>query len=380
MEVLMVSFGLAGGSFAALKNIAEIPHQKLHFTILGLGNYENTSDQYKVVAIPYMRYDGTWGHLASKYSLLGFLLQLPLYTSTILYILKHKPSLIVFNGLATMLPLVIFTKLIGIKSVLSFRSWWDHDRFKAIEWLVKIYCRQVDLCYANSIGTKKNLTQIIDEKKIKVVSHHANSIYFQHKNRLNLKKRSNVLNKFVILYVGRIDEEKHCDFMIQMIKHFEKNNQIKFLFAGEGRLKDEIIELEKKQANVQYLGFISSAQELSDIYTTADVLLSNADETYFARPAVEALASGTPVMIFRVPAIGEKILKNIEVPDSMVPMEIGWIIDHRKKDETIKLIQSLSTSNLAENMRTSSQTHAKKYYSKDPNIELQNDFVNLIEH
>lgn len=369
-KVLMITSGLAGGSFMALKNLAEADKGKFSYTILGLGRYKNISTKFHIISIPYFRYDGYWGHIAAKYPVLSFLFQIPLYVSAVFLFIFLSPKIIIFNGLATMLPLLPFAVLLRKKIVLSFRSWWDHERFQTIEPLVKFTGRFVDLTYVNSSGTKNNFAKVYPKNRIIVIGHHALPVYFEKRDRKKLRKEYGLENTFTILYVGRIDEEKHCDFMIQLIQKFQKNKKLVFLFVGEGKLKPEIENLQKKITTVRYLGFINDPRKLAELYTIADVLWSNADETYLARPAIEALATGTPLIVFRVPAIGEKILKNMEIPDSIVPADIGWIIDHRKMKESMEFILDLSRSMKAEKKRITAAEYAKKYYYKNPNEKL----------
>lgn len=380
-KVLMITPSLTGGSFMAFKNLAEADREHFSYTILGLGKHDSISPDFKVINIPYPRYDGYWGHVCAKYSIIGFLFEIPLYISAVFFMIFLNPKVVIFNGLATMLPLMPFAVLSRKKIVLSFRSWWDRERFKSIELIVRFSGKFIDLIYVNSEGTKENLKYVYLEEKIVVIGHHANGIYFKKRDRTALREKWRIEGgACVILYVGRMDEEKHCDFMLELIRKMRQNKKLLFLFAGEGTLKPQVEALQKEIDIVRYLGFINDPHKLAEIYTVADVLWSNADETYFARPAVEALATGTPLMVFRVPAIGEKILKGIEIKDSLVPKEIGWIIDHRKMNETLKLITDVVENNDTAKLRKSSQKYAQEHYKKNPNQELAHRMDQLVTH
>jgi len=370
-NALMMTFGLAGGSFTALRHLAELPGSKLSFIIVGLGNYDKKHKEFKVHNIPFFRYDGITGHLSSKYIFFGVLLQIPLFIFTLILIFFYRPKIMVFNGLTTMIPILPVVKLLGIKVVLSFRSWWDKKRFIRIEPIVKWFGNLIDLAYVNSTGTKNNLSSILPSEKIMVVEHHADRIYFKKRNRELLRKKHMVDDKTVFLYVGRIDEEKHCQHIFEIANKLRNNKDILFMFIGTGLLKNELIKLENKLSNIKYLGFVNSPKDLVDMYTMADIIISNSDETYLARPAVESLACGTPIMIPILPAMGEKIREgNARVPKSLVPDKIGWLIDIKDTNSVIKLITQKKFHNQALAKRPGCKSYAKMKYYLDPNVKL----------
>ncbi|MCL4386049.1 MAG: hypothetical protein M1326_07035 [Cyanobacteria bacterium] len=100
------------------------------------------------------------------------------------------------------------------------------------------------------------------------------------------------------------------------------------------------------------------------------MLWSYADETYLAKPAVESLASGTPILIPDVPALIKKAKEKIRINTSLVPKEIGWIVDKENLDEIIKLIIGLKENRLMLNkMKNNCYKFALERHSKK-NIEF----------
>jgi glycosyltransferase involved in cell wall biosynthesis len=364
--ILMITPALAGGSFIALKQFAEAASQQFDCKILGLGLYKNQSIHYKVINIPYFRYDGLWGHLASKFTIFGFLSEIPLYLISIYYLIKLKPKIVIFNGLATMIPLILPSKLLGIKIVLSFRSWWDEKRFGFIKKIMLMIGKYVDLAFVNSNGSNNNLSKIILSNKIITIGHHANMVYFQKRDRNKLRTDWNISNKFIISFVGRIDDEKFCPFLFKCIREFKHDSRYQFYFVGNGRLVSDVKQLEKDQNNVRYLGFISKTEQLAEIYTITDLLWSYADETYFARPAIEAISCGTPVIFPSIPSIGEKIINKVKIKKSFLDKNIGWMIDLHL-NQTINTIKRIRNLNLTTKKRKYCTQYGLKNYYKDPN-------------
>lgn len=375
--VLMITPALSGGSFIALKQFAEASNKQFDCKILGLGLYPNRSAFFQVINIPYFRYDGLWGHLASKFTIFGIISEIPLYVAAIYYIIKLKPQIIIFNGLATLIPLIVPSKLFKCKIVLSFRSWWDEKRFKYIKKIIVVLGKYVDLAFVNSTGSNNNLSKILTPNKIITIGHHAHNIYFQKRNRNKLRINWNINNKFVISFVGRIDEEKFCPFLFQCIRKFKNDRHYQFYFAGSGRLVPVIKRLEKDQNNVRYLGFINDSEKLAEIYTVSDLLWTYADETYFARPAIEAISCGTPVIFPSTPAIGEKIINNIKIKKSFFDKNIGWMID-LNLNQTVNTIKKIRNLGLATEKRQYCKEYGIKHFQNDPNKILVTKCSQLI--
>lgn len=365
--VLIITPSLVGGSWVALKQLAEIPNQRFRYIVLGLGNYKAKHKNFRVIAIPYFRYDSYAGHLASKYTVLGVIYKIPLYLISTLFILFLRPEIIIFNGLTTLIPLLLLTKALGIKVVLSFRSWFDEERFALIKGFLKFCGKSIDLAFVNSKGTEENLSIILPKERIFLVEHHADKIFFKQKNRIELRQKWNVNDKFIVLYVGRIDREKLCNSLFEFIKRLKNEKGTLFLFIGEGMLKKELIELQKRHNIVKYLGFIDDRHKLSEFYSIADIVWSCADESYLARPAIEALASGTPIIIPSTPAMGEKINKKVEINKSLFPQEIGWVINLENPQSVINLLLEIKDKKLALQKREKCFEYAKLHYLKDDN-------------
>lgn len=374
--VLLITPALVGGSWIALKQLAEMPNKQFRYIVLGLGNYNVRHKNFTVINIPYFRYDSYAGHFASKYTILGIIYEIPLYLISSLFVLFLKPKIVICNGLITLIPLLPIVKLMKSKTILSFRGWFDEARFGKIKKFLQFCGKFIDLTFVNSKGTKVNFSAVIPKEKIIIIEHHAHRKFFQKRDRFKLRKEWKMNDKFVILYVGRIDEEKHCDFLIKLIKKLKNKKNILFLFVGEGRLKKEVINLEKKYGTVKYLGFIADVGKLSEIYSIADVVWSHADESYLSRPAVESLASGTPIIIPSIPAIGEKINKDVRISKSLFPQEVGWIVD-LDISSAAHLILNIKDKKLALQKRKKCLEYAKQHYFKDNSLFLLEKLAQL---
>lgn len=135
---------------------------------------------------------------------------------------------------------------------------------------------------------------------------------------------------------------------------------------GSGELVTILKKLEKKRKNVRYLGYIYDRAKLRDLYKSADLVWSFADETYIARPAVEALACGTPVLIVDAPAVLRKAAHGIKISHELIPKNIGWVVDKDDLEEILELVNRIKRENIIdENIRANCMEYARKRHNKN---------------
>jgi glycosyltransferase involved in cell wall biosynthesis len=110
-----------------------------------------------------------------------------------------------------------------------------------------------------------------------------------------IRKKYGIIEKHILLYVGRIASEKDVMMLPEINKALPnklKNNS-HWLVVGDGPMKGEL----EKQApdNMTLTGFIEGP-ELANIYATADVFVFPSASETFGNVVLEAMACGTPVV------------------------------------------------------------------------------------
>jgi glycosyltransferase involved in cell wall biosynthesis len=120
-----------------------------------------------------------------------------------------------------------------------------------------------------------------------------------------LNKNFHGSDEFSVLFVGRLDEQKGLDVLLRAIEYLETTHsfskrKISFLICGAGPMTDEVRKFAQKRDNVDHLGFISE-EELPKIYRAADLFILPSRHETFGLVAIEAMASGLPVVASNIP-------------------------------------------------------------------------------
>lgn len=112
----------------------------------------------------------------------------------------------------------------------------------------------------------------------------------------------------VIGFAGRFVEEKRPDLLIKALDVIsEKYPNAKIVFAGEYDIKYENTWERHKDLVDQYrdrlvfLGLLHDMQAMADFFAACDVLALTSDSECFALVQVEAMLSGTPVVMTNTP-------------------------------------------------------------------------------
>lgn len=189
----------------------------------------------------------------------------------------------------------------------------EHDRTNGNprEWVVNMEkrgCREADLVVANSHRTRQELVEWygIDPGKVRVIYNGIDLDKFQGPISRELKKPG----EDVALFVGRLTIQKGVWHFLHAARQVvDQKPEAKFVVVGSGpdmgHLIDTAINL-GIQKNVLFTGKISD-QELIAAYRMCDVFVMPSVNEPFGIVALEALASGKPVIMSKSAGVSEVI-------------------------------------------------------------------------
>ncbi|MGH3912844.1 MAG: glycosyltransferase [Pseudonocardiaceae bacterium] len=111
----------------------------------------------------------------------------------------------------------------------------------------------------------------------------------------------------MLVHCGRLSPEKHVERSVDTVAELhESGERVRLIIAGDGPRR-EALQRRAVGLPITFLGFVPDRGEVAKLLATADVSLAPGPHETFGLAALEALASGTPVVVSRSSALREII-------------------------------------------------------------------------
>ncbi len=201
------------------------------------------------------------------------------------------------------------------------KGYFDKSSKKIVEYLTMFYC---DKTARELIVPTEKTYRLFKEKyhydkPINVIPTGMDVERF-HQENLDVKKltsiRKNLKIKatdFVILFVGRLAEEKNIPFLIQVMKRIsQKAPNAKLYLVGDGPDKqayEELVKEEKLENKVFLVGKVAFP-EMPYYYNIADLFVTASTTETQGLTVIEAMASSVPVL-----AIDDEAFRTVVIDD-----------------------------------------------------------------
>ena len=195
-----------------------------------------------------------------------------------------------------------YAKKYNIKTILRVET-----NLKSNIFFLKRYIKQLILIfffsyfdYFLSIGKlNKNfyLHHGVNKKKIFDAPYFVDNNFFKNKKNHILKKKLNLNEKNIILFVGKlIDRKKPLDFL-KLASLCAKKKNVHFIMIGDGNLKKKCVQFinKKKLKNITIVGFLNQ-KKLAEYYSIGDLFIMTSDYETWGLTINEAMASNLPVI------------------------------------------------------------------------------------
>lgn len=154
------------------------------------------------------------------------------------------------------------------------------------------------------------LTNIGFTKEIVPISCGINLEVYNEKNDGEyLRGKYNLPAKPILLYLGRLDKEKNIDLVLRALKDALKKVDIHFVVAGKGHQSEHLKKLTKElglEANVTFTGYVSE-EDKPNLYALADCFVNGGEAELQCIAAMEAMATGLPVIGIDAVALPELV-------------------------------------------------------------------------
>ncbi len=247
------------------------------------------------------------------------------------------------------------------------KGYFEKSSKKLVEYLTKFYCDKTatELIVPTSKTYKLFKEKYKVEKNINIIPtgieverFYKESINL--KELLELKKTLNIGKKdFVLLFVGRLGEEKNVEFLIKAHKELVKEDpNIKLIIVGDGPDKEKYEELTSKLELEKNIIFTGKAawEEMPYYYHIADVFVTASKTETQGLTVIEAMASNL------IP-----VCMKDEAFESMITDELNGLL-FRTQEEYIKDIMRLHDNPnelevFNKQARIQAETYSSKYYA-----------------
>ena len=233
------------------------------------------------------------------------------------------------GGNLLIIPMII-AKILRKKTILvlsgsSFESFKSSNSYLTslitiFEYINRILSNHI-IVYSKNLINQWNLRKF--KNKISISSRH-----FINFDIFNIKK-SIQDRKELVGYIGRLSEEKGISVLIKALPIAIKNTKnIEFIIVGDGKLKDEIQDIIRKnnlENRVKIIGWIPH-ENIPDLLNELKLLVLPSYTEGLPNIILEAMACGTPVLATSVGA----------VPDIINDKETGFIISENNPNSIVE--------------------------------------------
>ncbi len=226
----------------------------------------------------------------------------------------------------------------------------------------KIILKNCDVCTVNSEATKNEVVRRFPEfsNKLNIIPMGVDTKIFSKNNRIKNKFKQ-YKNKKIILFVGRLNEQKGVDYLIKAIPIVKnKFPNTLLLVIGEGEYKRELEKLVSSLSvneNIKFLGAIEH-KKTADYYNLADVFVlpsitSKIGTEGLGLVLLEAMACGTCVIATSSGGIKFIVRDN----------ENGLLVRERNEiDLANNIIKVLSDKKLRDKLAENGRNYVKEKY------------------
>lgn len=245
-------------------------------------------------------------------------------------------------------------------------GYFDKPSKKVIEYITKFYCDKTatelivpsEKTYAlfkekykfdrnvhivpTGIDVKRFYRETLDKKKIQ-----------------DIKDKYKLNNHKVIIYVGRLAEEKNVNLLIEAQSFLAKKTNVKLLIVGNGPDIDNYKKLSKKLKQEENITFVGAVpwEEIPYYYASADIFATPSVTETQGLTVIEAMASSLPVM-----CAYDSAFENTVVDD------LNGKFFKNKKEYKKYMLDILTDEKKLEKMskqaRITADTHSLKYYAE----------------
>lgn len=271
---------------------------------------------------------------------------------------------------------VVFGKFAGIKNIITCRrdmGFWYNKKILNILFYCNRYTKRI---LVNSNAIKNNTIEVekVKENKIDVIYNGIDlkKIELTKKVDLSFKFSEVSKNDKIVGIVANFNRHvKRVDIFIKAIKIvITKYRDVKFIIIGDGKLKQELINLAKKCKVNEYIIWAGAKKDPVPYIKRFDIGVISSDSEGFCNAILEYMAAEVPVIATEVGGNLE-LIKN-GCTGFMIPKG-DYVLLSRK------ILQLLENDQLAQNLVKNGKKEVYQKYSWEKIIrEYERYYLNIV--
>ncbi len=246
------------------------------------------------------------------------------------------------------------------------KGYFNDTSKKIVEYLTKFYCDKTakELIVPTKKAYKLFKEKYKVDKNVHIIPTGIETERF-HKENIDSKKLQKIKNDlniknddFIILYVGRLAEEKDVEFLIDNQEYFvKKNKNVKLLIVGSGPDYDKYVKRsEKLKDNIIFTGKVPY-ENIPYYYNIGTIFVTASTTETQGLTLIEAMSTGMPVVCIDDESFRNTIIDGLN----------GFTFKNKK--EYRKEIDELINNNnlikkLGKQAKISTSEYSSKYYAE----------------
>jgi len=246
--------------------------------------------------------------------------------------------------------------------------------------IARFVCKKSDIMIVLSENEKNKLIDLfkVSPEKIKVIPNGIDTVDIKEIEKEKLKKEYGIKDEKIILFTGRIIQDKNPEILIKSLAYLNKEERYKVMFVGpiEDEYKKELINLAKTnevdEKNIIFTGSfdpISDKNKLMAFYTISDIFISIGSWEGLPTRILEAMMHKVPCISYdpgNVELIQNK--KNGLIIDKLDPKILG---------KQISIL--FSDKELAEKIAKNAWEFVKEFRWENIQEKIYNEYKKILE-
>ena len=283
---------------------------------------------------------------------------------------KHRIQLIDFwdQSYPTAIPVVFLKRAVKVPISVSIGglmglNWLYGKKFVDFVGLLhsfsltKLILARADGVRSEYLTLTQTLSKLGARKKVQTIYRGVDTKAFCPNPTIRESKRKELAidpDDVVVLFIGRLEVVKGLKYLMEAAKRLVKErHHLKFLFVGEGTLREKYENAVKRSENMFFLGFRSDVAQLMNV---ADIFVLPSLSEGCSAAILEANACGLPVVVSRSGGNCEIVLDNVT----------GICVTPRKVEELIEALKRLlNDPHLAKEMGRRGRARVRRLFDPE---------------